>query len=283
MSSPHIVNVTDATFQQDVLDHSARTPVIIDFWAPWCGPCKTIGPILESLAEDYEGAFRLAKIDVDQNPRIAQAAQIQSIPTLMAAVGGQIIDQVVGGLPRAALEDWIDKIMAHAGVSKPTTVRIPTDPAAAQTFWLAQLEDDPTNAAARLALGRLLVDGGNLEKAKEALSPIEPAKDEYNEAQALLALMGLLVDVAEVGGEAAVQAKLNADPDDPEARYLAACVEGSRGRFVQALDSLLGLVASAPAETRGKAKKAASTILAAAGRGDDEVEGRRRQLARLLF
>ena len=109
MTSSNVIDVTQETFQRDVLDFSRTTPVVIDFWADWCQPCKTIGPLLEELAEDYGGAFRVAKINVDQNQQLASAAQVQSIPTIMMAFDGAIIDRAVGALPKSSLVEWIDQ------------------------------------------------------------------------------------------------------------------------------------------------------------------------------
>lgn len=283
MTSSNVIDVTQETFQRDVLDFSRTTPVVIDFWADWCQPCKTIGPLLEELAEDYGGAFRVAKINVDQNQQLASAAQVQSIPTIMMAFDGAIIDRAVGALPKSSLVEWIDQSLKRAGVEVKTTETAPTDPTAAKTYWSAKLEGDPDSSKAMLGLARALVDAGDVETAKPLLERIDATQQEYSDAQAILSVLKLLQEVAEAGGEAAVQSALDADPGDPNNRYLSACADAGKGRFVAALEEIIDLVATARQPVRDQAKSAASVVLSAAGRGNEDIENLRRRLARLLY
>ena len=283
MASSHVIEVTQETFQRDVLDVSHTTPVVIDFWADWCEPCKTIGPMLEQLVEDYGGAFKLAKVNVDRDQRLAQAAQVQSIPTLMMAFEGAIIDRAVGALPMSSLKEWIDQSLARAGVEVKVEEAAPTDSAAAKAYWSAKLEQDPDNSEAMLGLGRALVDAGEIETAKPLLEKIDATQEEYTDAQSILAVLKLLHQVAEAGGEAAVRSALETDPDDPSNRYLSACAEAGKGRFVAALEELIDLFASAKQPVKDQAKSAASVVLGAAGRGNEDIENLRRRLARLLY
>lgn len=283
MVSNNIVDVTEETFQRDVLDFSHTVPVVVDFWADWCQPCKTIGPMLEQLAEDYGGAFRLARVNVDQNQRLATAAQVQSIPTLLMAFEGAVVDRAVGALPKDSLKEWLDHGLAQAGVEVKTPENAPENPAQARSYWSAKLEQDPEDSEAMLGLGKILVDLGETEEAKPVLEKIDATQREYSDAQAVLSLLKLLQQVAEAGGDAAVRSALEADPDDPNKRYLAACARAGRGRFVGALEELIGLVAGAQQPVRDQAKKAASIVLSAAGRGDEKIEHLRRRLAGLLY
>lgn len=283
MSSPHIVDATDGNFQQEVLDFSMHTPVVIDFWAEWCQPCKTIGPMLEEISEEYEGAFRLAKVDVDQNQQLAMAAQVQSIPTLMVAYNGTIVDKAVGAMPRTGLQDWIAKNLNRFGIEKPQKEEAPTDELAAVDYWEGKLEQEPEDSEALLELSRLLVDKGKLEDAKPYLERIKVDAQEYSAAQAIIAVLQLLEEVAEAGGDEAVRAQLAADPDNTRTRYLVACSEAGKGDFVGSLKVLIDLVAKAKGDDRDAAKKGASIVFAAAGRGSSEIEDMRRQLARLLY
>ncbi len=283
MSSPHIVDATDGNFQQEVLEYSMNAPVVIDFWAEWCQPCKTIGPILEEITEEYGGAFRLAKVDVDKNQQLAMAAQVQSIPTLMVAYNGTIVDKAVGAMPRTGLQDWIAKNLTRFGIEKPQQETAPSDSAAALTYWTSKLEQEPENPEALLELSRILVDLGRLEDAKPYLDKVKVDAPEYSAAQAIIAVLQLLEEVAEAGGDEAVRAQLTADPENARARYLVACAEAGKGDFVGSLKVLIDLVAKAKGEDREAAKKGASIVFAAAGRGSSEIEDLRRQLARLLY
>ena len=280
------MDANESDFQELIAHTSMERPVVLDFWAEWCGPCKTLGPILEGLAEEYAGAFLLAKVDVDANQQLAQYVGAQSIPTVMAVFQGQIVSDFVGAQPKAQVKAWLDDLLKKCGVEPPVAdVPAPTDPAQAETFWRERLGKDAADSKAQLELGRLLLTRGDDAAAKALLDAVPPAAPEYGPAQAALRLGGLLAVVQEAGGDSVVQGRLAANPADPEARYLAACAASVRGAFADGLQTLIALIAEAgiEPELRKSAKSAAATVLAAAGRDDEEVEALRRQLARLLY
>lgn len=283
-SSPHVIDVSEASFEADVVHYSMQAPVLIDFWAAWCGPCKTLGPMLEELADEFGGAFRLAKVDVDRNQQLAMAFRAQSIPTVVAVYQGQFVDQFVGALPKAQLKQFLERVFERAGLPMPTLEPpVPTDPAKARAHWQGQIDKDAQNWRAHLELGRLLLTAGEDDEAEALLKKIPAAADEYNDARAALQLKSLLAQVAEAGGEAAVRQRAGSNPDDAQAAYLVACADGARGKFADALEVLVGLVGSGPKELRDDAKAAAAVVFDVAGRGDEAVEKLRRRLARLLF
>ncbi len=280
----HVVDVSEATFQTHVVDASRTRPVFIDFWASWCGPCKTLGPLLEQHAADYRGAFQLAKVDVDANPSLAEYFRAQSIPMVVVVFQGAVVDQFVGALPKAQVKQFIDATLEKCGIEPPTAEpTVPSDPVAAEAHWRAALAEDAKDGAALLELGRLLMARGEDDEARSTLERVPATAAEYGAARAALALAELNEEVRAAGGEDAVSARLEQTPADGEARYLAACARAVRGHFAEGLSVLVELVATAPAELRGRAKKAASTVLGATERGDDEIEALRRKLARLLF
>lgn len=282
-SNPHVIDVDESNFENEIIQFGMDTPVVVDLWAEWCGPCKTLGPILEALALEADGAFRLAKVDVDKNPRLAQMFRAQSIPMVLALYQGQIVDQFVGALPKAEARKWLEAVLEAAGTSFPVDDVAPADPGAAEPYWQAKLTADASDGEAMLQLGRLYLTTGRGDQATELLGRIDPKQDQYNAAQAALELRTLLTEVADAGGEASVKARAAATPDDPEVRYLMALLDGASGRFTASLEVLVGLVGSAPQEVRERAKKSAATVFQAAGRGDEAVEQLRRKLARLLF
>lgn len=287
MASEHVIDVTQATFQQDVAQFSLETPVLIDFWAEWCGPCKQVGPILEKLASEYNGAFRLAKINTDTEPELAGAFGVQSIPTMVLFYGGQPADSFPGARTEPEMRQYLDSVFEQLGVTvTPKTTEPdgpPTDPAAARAYWQTKLDTNAADGEALLELGRLDVHAGEIESAQARFKTIEAVQDQYSAAQAALATLSLLEEVGAAGGEAAVREQAAAAPDDARLQYLVACADAGRGAFALALAVFVGLVGNAPEAIAADAKKAAAVVFQAAGREDPEIEASRRKLARLLF
>lgn len=157
-------DVTDATFETDVLERSRSVPVVVDLWAEWCGPCKTLGPIIEKVVDETHGAVELAKVDVDANPQIARAFQVQSIPAVFALRDAQIVDTFVGALPEAAVREFIERLAPGA-----TLVDRLVD-AGDEASLREALRLDPQNADAAIALGDFLARDGRLDEAEEVLT-----------------------------------------------------------------------------------------------------------------
>ena len=162
-------DVTDATFATAVIERSKTVPVVVDLWAEWCGPCKTLGPILEKVIDETGGAVELAKVDVDANPEISRAFQVQSIPAVFALRDGRIVDSFVGALPEPAVRDFVEKLAPGA-----TLVDQLID-AGDETSLRAALEHDPTNLDAAVSLGEILRQSDRLDEAEALLTPFAPA------------------------------------------------------------------------------------------------------------
>lgn len=285
-AAKHVVDVSEATFQAQVVEESFKRPVVIDLWATWCGPCKQLSPILEGLAEEYGGQWMLAKIDVDQAPRIAQYFQAQSIPMVLAISEGQLVSEFMGALPKREVDAWLVEVFKRAKkpLHKLVEEEAPTDPDKAIAFYRDRLKRRAEDTKAKLALGKLLFAKGDVAGAEKLLGEIPFGAPEYGAAHAALALKELLSEIGAAGGEAAVKDKLAAAPEDPDAVYLGALVDGTSGRFAPALATLVGQVGQRlTPDHKNRAKKAAAMLFEAAGRGDPEVEAERKRLARMLF
>ncbi|MFF5218247.1 tetratricopeptide repeat protein [Micromonospora sp. NPDC000442] len=253
-----VVDVTEATFQSEVLERSLTTPVVVDFWAEWCEPCKQLSPVLERLAVEGGGAWVLAKVDVDANPRLAQMFRVQGIPMVYAVVGGQPVDAFSGVVPEAQLRQWIQAVLKAGGVS----VAEPEDPR------LDEADD--------------ALMSGDLDAAEQAYRKILAETPADAAAEAGLAQVGLARRVAGADPQAALTAAA-ADPDDVDAQLLAADIEVLSGLADQAYQRLVGLVRRTAGDDREKVRQHLVGLFAIAGPEDPAVASARRALASALF
>jgi putative thioredoxin len=253
-----IIDVTEATFQSEVLERSLHTPVVIDFWAEWCGPCKQLSPILEKLAIEGNGAWVLARVDVDANPRLAQMFRVQGIPMVFAVVGGQPVDAFTGVVPEAQLRPWIDAVLKAGGAP----VEAPPDP--------------------RLDSADDALMAGDLEAAEQAYRKILAESPADTAAEAGLAQVELLRRV-EGTEPAKILAAAAAAPDDVAAQTLAADVEMLSGQAENAYKRLVDLVRRTTGADREAARQHLVSLFTVAGPDDPAVATARRQLASALF
>jgi len=253
-----VIDVTEATFQSEVLERSLATPVVIDFWADWCGPCKQLSPVLEKLAIEAGGSWVLAKIDVDANPRIAQAFRVQGIPMVVAVVGGQPVDAFTGVVPESQLRPWIDALLKAGGAAAPAS-------------------EDP----ALLAADDLLVEG-DLEEAERAYKKILAERPADEAATAGLAQVGLLRRVEGIDPNVALSAAAQA-PDNVDAQLLAADLEVLGGQADKAYTRLVDLIRRVSGDDRDKIRNHLVSLFSVAGTDDPAVAAARRALANALF
>ena len=285
-----IKDVTDQTFMADVVEASREVPVIVDFWAPWCGPCKTLGPQLEAAVQAKKGAVRMAKVNVDENQMIAGQLQVQSIPTVYAFWQGQPVDGFQGALSQGDVQRFVEKIAALAGdgglgealeaAEEMLAQGAVAD--AAQTF-AAILGEEPENAAAMGGLARAHIAMGDLDTAEALLNNAAPAIAAAPEIEAARAQMALARQADEVGPLAELQSAVAANPDDLQARFDYAKALYAAGQAEAAIEELLDLFRRDREWNDGAAKAQLFTIFDALKPTDPLVQKGRRRLSSMIF
>jgi len=293
-----IKDVSEATFMQDVVEASMQVPVIVDFWAPWCGPCKTLGPMLEAAVTKAKGAVTMAKINVDENQRLAQAlAQqglpLQSIPTVVAFVEGRPVDMFQGALPQSEIEAFVKKTAEAGGGSADGGLSEALEMAeqmlaegvvadAAQTF-AAILGEDGNNAAAFGGLARAHIALGDLDQAEAVLNGAPAEIADAPEIEAVRAQIELARQAENAGPVAELNAKVEADPQDHQARFELAQALHAAGDAEAAVSELLELFRRDREWNEGAAKAQLFTIFEALPPNDPVVLNGRRKLSSLIF
>ncbi|MDB5306281.1 MAG: trxA 1 [Gemmataceae bacterium] len=239
--SPWVIDVTAENFQAEVIDRSAQRPVVVDFWAPWCGPCRTLGPALEALAAEKAGAFVLAKINTDDFPDLASAFRVEGIPAVFAVRDGKLVDQFTGLLPEDEIRQFVDRLSpSDTDNELARALELEgRDPAAAQVAYRAIFSADPDNPAARVGLARaLLARPGNETEAHELLRPVEVG-DHALEADRLRAMIALREVPHSDADLSAARTAADKGGDDAEAHYRLGRVLAARGEYAPAMDALL--------------------------------------------
>ena len=285
-----IKDVTEATFMQDVIETSRDVPVIVDFWAPWCGPCKTLGPALEAAVTAAKGKVRMAKVNVDENQMIAGQLRIQSIPTVYAFWQGKPVDGFQGAIPNSQITEFVTKLAALAGdgglgEAIEAAEQMLAEGAAvdaAETF-AAILEEEPENAKAYGGLVRSHLALGNLDQA-EGLLAAAPAKiATAMEVEAARAQLDLARQAADAGPVAELQAAVAADPANHQARFDLALALHAAGQVEEAVDQLLDLFRRNRDWNDGAAKTQLFTIFDALKPTDPIALKGRRKLSSMIF
>jgi putative thioredoxin len=278
---------TDASFMADVIEASRETPVIVDFWATWCGPCRQLGPALERSVLAAKGKVKLVKVDIDKNPQFAGQLRVQSIPAVFAFVGGRPVDGFMGALPESQVKQFVDRLAAQAPADAlddllamgKESLDLGDIGGAAQAFAQV-LREDSQNVKALGGLARAYLAGGDAERAAEivAMAPADAKDPDLDSVRAALAL------AEEAPSEIrAFEERLARDPDDHEARYEIAKALAGRGRWQEAADHLLTIIERDRAWNDEAARKQLLTIFEAAGASSDITRSGRRRLSSILF
>ena len=278
---------SDASFAADVIEASKTQPVIVDFWATWCGPCRQLTPALEKAVMAAKGAVKLVKIDVDKNPAFAGQLRVQSIPTVYAFVDGRPVDGFMGALPDSQVQAFIDKQIGEVGPSEIDDILALAKESldlgdlggAAQAFAEA-LRLEPQNVKAIAGLARCYLSGGDAERAQEV---VDMAPEGAKDADLDSVKAALLLASAPPSETAALEARVAANPDDHQARFELAGAYAGAGRLQEASDQLLTIIAADRDWNEEAARKQLLTVFEAAGPMSDVAKQGRRRLSSILF
>jgi len=294
-----VKDVTLKTFVTDVIEASKKRPIIVDFWAPWCGPCKQLGPILEKLARAAKGAVALVKIDIDRDPEIAQQMGVQSIPAVFAFFQGQPVDGFMGALPESQVQAWIDRLMKLTGgsvlpedddaVDFNLALEQAAQSLAAHDFVTAEaiyrdvLDQDAANAGAYTGLIRCQIQNGHTAEARQLLDNAPPEIVKDKTLDATRTAVELAEQAAKGGSVTDLESKLQSSPTDHQVRFELAMAYFAAGQREQAVDALLEIVRRSRTWNEDAARKQLVKFFEAFGATDPLTIASRRRLSSILF
>ena len=285
------------TFAADVLDASMETPVIVDFWAPWCGPCKQLTPLLEKAVTEAKGKVRMVKVNIDENPEIAQQLRIQSIPTVYAFKNGQPVDGFMGAIPESQVKTFVQGLIGAAGgdASEPEgpdiegALKLAAQALAAHDVPTAAhifgeiLQAEPGHPKAVAGLARCYLESGDVERAKKTLGLVKPDGQTDEAIRAVEAEVALKERAQSAGDAGPLRARIADNPADLEARFQLAGVLDAKGERDEAINELLEIVRRDRKWNEEAAKKQLLTLFEAMGPMDPRTIQARRRLSSLLF
>src|ERR1700733_11546543 len=285
-----VKDATTQSFMKDVIEESKNQPVLVDFWAPWCGPCKQLTPVLEKSVRAAKGKVKLVKMNIDEPPAIPGQMGIQSIPAVIAFVNGQPADGFMGALPESQVLAFLERLTKDriGGEAKDLlkaadAALVEGDPAGAAELYAQLLEEDNTNVHALAGLARCYVETGAIDQAKQTLALVPDSKPNEASVLAAQAALDLAEQAKSLGPMADLEQKVAANPLDHQARFDLALALNSKGRRLEALDHLISIVKRDRKWNDDGARKQLVQFFDAWGPTDEAtIEGRRR-LSSILF
>ncbi len=285
-----VKDTTTQAFVKDVMEESKRQPVLVDFWAEWCGPCKQLGPVLEKVVKSAKGKVKLVKMDIDKHPQIPGQLGIQSIPAVFAFVNGQPVDGFLGALPESQIVAFLERVTKEriGGEEKDLlkaadAALVEGNPAGAAELYAKLLATDSTNVHALAGLARCYVETGAIEQAKQTLALVPQAKQNDSAVAAARAALELVEQAKSVGPVAELEHKVLSNPLDHQARFDLAVALNGKGKRQEALDHLIEIVRRDRKWNDDGARKQLVQFFEAWGPTDEATVSGRRRLSSILF
>ena len=290
---------TDRAFKADVIDASLEAPVLVDFWAPWCGPCRSLSPNIEKVVKEKAGKIRLVKINIDENPSIAGQLGVQSIPAVFAFAGGRPVDAFLGNIPESEIRKFADKVIANAPEGRPAAGSLEEQikealagakqaleasdlNAAAQIYGMV-LQHQPENAEAIIGMARVYLKAGEPQQAQAVLDTLKEPQPRNEDYVSLVAALKLASEAADLSAIAELQQTIERNPDDHRARYDLALALNAEGKRVEAAEQLVMLMKRDREWNEDAARKKLLEFFEAWGFKDPATIKGRRLLSSLLF
>ena len=289
----YIKDTTTANFTKDVIEDSRNQPVLVDFWAPWCGPCKQLTPVLEKVVNEAQGRVKLVKMNIDDHPSIAGQLGIQSIPAVIAFVGGRPADGFMGAVPESQVRQFIDRLAGPAGADQAAEIEAVLEEAAgllasgdvngAAQLYGAVMQADPENAKALAGMAECMIAANQHERAREALTDLPEELSKDAAIQAVLKKLDQIEEARKLGDPFALEQQLSGNPDDHEARMKLAKIRNVEGRRDEAAEHLLTIMRKDRTFDDDGARRQLLQFFEVWGFKDPATVSARRKLSAMLF
>ena len=284
-NSAWIIEITEENFETEVIKQSEQTPIVIDFWAPWCGPCQQLAPLLEKMVEEFQGKIRLAKINIDEQQGLAAAFQVQSIPTVVAILNGQPVDHFQGILPEESLREWLTRLVPSPVemLLQEGQILEESDPAAAEAKYREAADLDPQNDVIKVRMAAVLAKQSRFEECTPIIQELETRGFLEPEAEQIKSQLELQAAAEEAGGVDAARAAQEADPENPDLKIALADALAISNKHEEALEICLSIIEQDKTGAGVEAKATMLRIFDLLGPQSALTSTYRRKLATLLY